>query len=377
MGARGGVEILLTAIIVIFVFSVLILIHEAGHLVAAKRAGVKVEAFSLGFGKRLCGKEIGGTDYRISMLPFGGYLRMAGEDPSEASGGTDELASKPVGKRFWVMASGALTNYVFAFILFSVVFMAGIPTLSNEVGEVLKGYPGEASGIKVGDKILSISGSGTEYWDDIVEAIKKRSLPGEKLDIEIERGARVLSIKVTPNISTITNIFGQKISRPMVGIAPKNKIISVSYNPVQAMYHGGKRLLVLSGMTYKGIWMLITGGMPMKTSVSGPIGIAHLMGQAAELGIIPLLLITAHVSMALAIFNLLPFPVLDGGHIIFLVMEKIKGRPLSVKVQEWITQIAVFALITFAVMVSWNDIVKFTPLGDRANSEVKVEEAGK
>ncbi|MDP8258143.1 MAG: RIP metalloprotease RseP [Candidatus Aadella gelida] len=360
---------MLTAIVAIIVFGVLILIHELGHLVAAKKAGVRVETFSIGFGKRIVGKNVGGTDYRVSLFPFGGYIKMAGDDPSEFSGGTDELGSKPVGKRFWVMASGALTNYIFAFILFSIVFMVGIPTLSNEVGEVLKGYPAEEYGIKVGDKILAINDTETEYWEDIVESIKKGSIGGKALDLLIERGNRKVSLRVKPDISSVTNIFGQTVSRPMVGIAPKNKIISVSYNPFQALYFGGKRLLLLSGTTYKGIWLLITGGMPVKSSVSGPIGIAHLMGRAAQLGIVPLLLITAHVSMALAIFNLLPFPVLDGGHIIFLFLEKIKGSPVNIKMQEWITQVAVIILIAFAVMVSWNDIMKFTPLGSKIGNK--------
>ncbi|MFH1836717.1 MAG: RIP metalloprotease RseP [Candidatus Omnitrophota bacterium] len=361
---------MLTAIIVILVFSVLILIHEAGHLIAAKRAGVRVEAFSLGFGKRLFGREIGGTDYRISMLPFGGYVKMAGEEPSEARGEADELASQPAGKRFIVIAAGACVNYIFAFILFSIVFMIGVPTLSNEVGEILKGYPAERSGLRVGDKIISINKTETKYWDDIVDIIKRDAASEKGLNLNIERGKRDLMINIVPDISKITNIFGQEISRPMIGIAPKNQISSVSYDPFRAIYYGGRRLISLSGMTYKGIWLLITGGMPMKTSVSGPIGIAHLMGQAAKLGIVPLLLITAHVSMALAIFNLLPFPVLDGGHIIFLLIEKIKGSPVSVKVQEIITQVAVVILVTFAVMVSWNDIVKFTPIGAKT-AEIK------
>ena len=356
---------MLTIIIVLAVFSLLILMHEAGHLIAAKRCGVRVETFSLGFGKRLWGVERGGTDYRISLLPFGGYVKMAGEDPSEVEGKPWELASKPAGQRFWIMASGAITNYIFAFILFSAIFMIGVPTLSNEVGQILKGYPAEKAGIEVGDKILSINGQGTEYWEDIVGVIGKEAKDNGSLDITIERQGSVIEKTVRPDISTVTNIFGQKISRPLIGIAPQSKVLSVSYDPARAVYYGGKRLLALTGLTYKGIWLLLTGGMPVKTSVSGPIGIAHLMGQAARLGIVPLLIITAHVSMALAIFNLLPFPVLDGGHIIFLGLEKLRGKPLSVRTQEIITQAALVLLIAFAVFVSWQDILKFTPLGGK------------
>ena len=334
-------------------------------MVVAKKAGVRVEVFSLGFGKRLCGVEIGGTDYRVSMVPLGGYVKMEGEDPSEARDTANGLYSRSVGARFWIMASGAITNYIFAFLLFWVIFMIGVPTVSNEVGEVLKGYPAETAGIRTGDVILAVDGNKVEYWDDIVGAIKQGSKQENALDFGVLRDNKEISLKIKPDISTVTNIFGQEISRPMIGIGPKNKILSVSYGPVKAFYYGGKKLLFLTAMTYKGIWLMITGGMPLKSSVSGPIGIMYFMNQAAKLGIVPLLIITAHVSMALAIFNLLPFPVLDGGHIVFLAMEKISGRPVSAKVQEYLTNAALVLLIAFAVFVSWQDVLKFTPLGGK------------
>ncbi len=365
---------MLTIAVVLAVFSALILVHEAGHLVTAKKFGIDVEIFSLGMGKRLFGIKRGGTDYRVSLIPFGGYVKMAGEDPSEASGREGEFASKPVGHRFWVVTSGALTNYIFAFLLFWIIFMIGVPTLSNEIGQILNGYPAEKAGLKIGDKILKIDGEETAYWEDIVKAIKERSAEGAAvLDMEISRDDQTFNAEVAPDIYTVKNIFGQTISRPMIGIAPQSKVLSISYDPLKAMYYGGERLLVLTGMTYKGIWLIITGGMPVKTSVSGPIGIAHLMGQAARLGIVPLLIITAHVSMALAVFNLLPFPVLDGGHIIFLAIEKLRGRPLSIRVQEVVTQAALVLLIAFALFISWQDLVKFTPLGGRSE-QVEVSE---
>jgi regulator of sigma E protease len=196
-----------------------------------------------------------------------------------------------------------------------------------------------------------------------VDAIRTGSLEKSFLNMDIMRGGKVLTLDIKPDISRVTNIFGQTISRPMVGIAPKDKILSVSYDPLRAIYFGGKRLVVLTGMTYKGIWLLVTGGLPVKGSVSGPIGIARLMSQAAELGLVPLFIITAHVSMALAVFNLLPFPVLDGGHIIFLALEKLRRKPLSVKTQEIITQVAVFILVGFALFVTWQDLLKFIPFG--------------
>ncbi|MDD5634612.1 MAG: RIP metalloprotease RseP [Candidatus Omnitrophica bacterium] len=361
-------------IIVIFIFSVIILMHEAGHLLAAKKVGIDVEVFSLGMGKRLFGIKRGGTDYRVSLFPFGGYIKMAGEDPQEAKGLANEFFSKPVGHRFWVIFAGAFTNYIFAFILFSVIFMVGVPTLSNEVGQVLNGYPAEKAGILTGDKIISINGKEIKYWEDIVGNIKADYKNEKPLIFGIIRKDEPREIPVVPKVSTVKNIFGQTISQPLIGVAPASKIIAVSYNPFQSVYYAGKKLLELTFLTYKGIWLLITGGLPVKDSVSGPIGIAYLMKQAAALGIIPLLVITAHVSMALGIFNLLPFPVLDGGHIIFLGIEKLRRKPLSIKVQEIITQIAVAILIAFAVFVSWQDVLKFTPIGKKAVNSTVLKE---
>ena len=358
-------------LIVIIVFSILILVHEAGHLIAAKRAGIRVDAFSLGMGKRLFGVKIGDTDYRLSLIPFGGFCKMAGEDPDEAQGTDDEFGSKPAGYRFWVIAAGSLTNYVFAFLLFWVIFMIGVPTMSNVVGEVMKGYPAEKAGLQAGDKIELINGRKIEYWDDILAAIKDDAGAGEGLDLSVERKGSDMNVTVIPDISTVTNVFGQKISRPVIGIRPRSEILSVRYDPFRAFYYGGRHLIELTGMTYKGIWLLITGGMPVKSSMSGPIGIAHIMGEAAKLGIVPLLIVTAHVNMALAIFNLLPFPVLDGGHIIFLAAEKIRKKPVSVKVQEVLTQVALVALVAFALFVSWNDVMKFTPLGKGSDKVIE------
>ncbi|MDD4956497.1 MAG: RIP metalloprotease RseP [Candidatus Omnitrophica bacterium] len=366
----------MTLIVALVVFSILVMVHEIGHLVAAKRFGITVEVFSIGMGKKLLGWTVGGTEYRLSLIPFGGYCKMSGEEPGEATGKEGEYPLSPAGHRFWVIAAGSLVNYLFAFFLFWIIFMIGVPTLSNKVGQVLGGYPAEKAGIEVGDEILSINTHDVKYWDDIVGAIKEDHETSEELDLRVVRNGNVLRINIKPEISTVTNIFGQRISRPMIGIAPESDILSVSYGPGGAFYHAGKRLLTLTAATYKSIWLLITGGLPVKDSVSGPIGIASLMGRAAKLGIVPLLIITAHVSMALAIFNLLPFPVLDGGHIIFIALEKFRGRPVSVKVQENVTQVALYLLITLAVFISWQDISKLIPRAKNAPDVTAVEKTG-
>jgi regulator of sigma E protease len=354
---------LLSLIFVFLVFSVLILVHELGHLFAAKKCGIRVDAFSIGMGRRLCGFKIGQTDYRLSLIPFGGFCKMAGDDPDEAEGKEDEMASKPVGYRFWVIGAGSIANYIFAIFLFWIIFMIGIPTLTNQVGQVLNGYPAASAGIESGDRILMINDRKVEYWEDILEAIKDESKENESLVFTIDRDDNIMKLDISPDISEVTNVFGQTISRPMVGIGPHSEVSEVSFGPGKALYYAGNKVFEMTGMTYKMLWLLITGGMPVKGTLTGPIGIAYFIKDAVSLGIVPLLLTMANISLALAIFNVLPFPVLDGGHIVFLLFEKIKKKPLSVKIQDWITQIAIILLISFALFVSWQDVIKFTPFG--------------
>ena len=348
----------MTIFVVFAVFSVLIIVHELGHMLAAKKVGIKVEVFSLGFGKKLFGIKRGGTDYILSIFPFGGYVKMAGDNPTECQGRPEEFLSKSPIKRFWVIASGALTNYIFAFILFSVIFMVGSPSFSTVVGKLLSDYPAAKSGIKARDHIVEINGAKVEYWDDLVKIVQKDT-SGAPLDFKVKRGPRILDFKIAPKVIKTKNIFGQETTIGMIGISPEEKIVFVKHGPIEAIALGARRLFVLTGMTYKGLWLLVTGGLPVKESVTGPIGIAVLIGRAASLGFVYLLSIMAHINIALAVFNLLPFPILDGGHIMFLGIEKLRGKPVSARTQEIIGQIALYLLIALAVFISWNDITKF------------------
>ena len=351
---------MLTFIVVLFVFSLLIIIHELGHMIVAKRLGVRVERFSLGFGKKIFGIKKGDTEYILSIFPFGGYVKMAGDNPAESKGTPDEFFSKSPFKRFLIVAGGPLTNYVFAFILFTSIFIIGMPTYMTRVGKLLPDYPAAESGLKVGDVIVAIEDRDIKYWDDLVEIVRDDT-SGEPLDFKIKRAEKTIDLEIAPKIIKTRNIFGQETIIGMIGIAPQQDIVFVRHNILQAAMLGGKKLFKLTALTYKGLWLLITGGLPVKESVTGPIGIAFLIGEAAKMGFIYLLTIMAHINMALAIFNLLPFPVLDGGHILFLAIEKMRGRPVSPRAQEIASQIALYILIAFAVFISWNDITRFLP----------------
>jgi len=348
----------LTFLIALAVFSILIIVHELGHMLVAKKMGVRVERFSLGFGKKLFGVKFGDTEYVISAFPLGGYVKMAGDNPSELKGAPDEFLSQPPIKRSLIILGGPVTNYFFALILFIIIFIFGVPSLTTVVGRTIPDYPAIKSGIKEGDVIFEIGGKKVKYWDDLVQIVQKDT-EGRALLFRVERGDETLDFRLTPKVIKAKNIFGQETKIGMIGVAPREEMIFVKHNLFEATYLGAKRLVDLTAVTYKGLWLLITGGLPVKESVSGPIGIAFLIGKAAKLGFIYLLIIMAHINIALAVFNLLPFPILDGGHIMFLAIEKLRKKPVSVKTQEIIGQVALYVLVAFALFVSWNDVTKF------------------
>jgi len=355
---------LLTFISVIIVFSVLIIVHEFGHLLAAKRLGVKVERFSLGLGKKLFGIKKGGTEYIISIFPFGGYVKLAGDNPAEYKGEKDEFFSKSIFTRFLIIVSGAFTNYAFAFFLFVMIFMVGMPNLTTEVGRLIPDYPASQVGLKKGDVVLEIDGNKVSYWGDLVSVVQKDT-GGTPLKLKVKRDKKELRFDITPKVISARNIFGQETKIGMIGVAPQERIVLVKHNIFEAVFLGAKRLLILTAITYKAIWLLITGGLPVRESVTGPIGIAFLIGEAARSGIIYLLIIMARINLALAVFNLLPFPVLDGGHILFLVIEKFRGKPVSARTQEMVSQVALYILLGFVLFVSWNDVSRFLPFMKR------------
>lgn len=350
-------SILINAVIIIAVFSILVLVHELGHFLAAKLIGVRVERFAIGFWKKIFSIKKGGTEYAINILPLGGYCKMAGEDPSEIRGKEDEFYSKPVGKRFWVIFTGPLFNYIFAFLVLVVLYLSGTPTLTSEIGGVLKNSPAEKSGIKAGDKITAINKKPVKYWEEVIKLIRedKEGLP---LAVSIDRAGKFSEINVTPSVISAENIFKQKSTFVGLGIAPSEKVEILKSNPSKSVELAARHVWFFTATTYKGIWLLATGAMPVKENVGGPIRIIEVLSNAIKYGPLSVLSIMATISLALAVFNLLPFPILDGGHILFLAIEKIRKKPLSVKTQEAISQVALFLLIAFVVYVSYFDTVR-------------------
>jgi len=235
--------------------------------------------------------------------------------------------------------------------------MFGNPTLTTEVGSLLKDYPAEKSGLSVGDKVTRVNGIDVKYWEDIT-AITHKHLEGP-VRLTVERGGKSSDIEIQPVIKEMKDILGKKSKMALLGIAPSERIESVRYGFFESFSKGFKKLIDLTALTYKAIWSIITGRLSVKESMTGPIGIFMIAGKAAQLGAIYLFHLMAMLSASLAIFNLLPLPVLDGGHILFLLIEKLRGKPLTAKTQEMVANAGVALLILLTVFIFYTDMDRF------------------
>jgi len=348
----------LSLLVFIIVLSILVLIHEMGHFAVSKKLGVRVEKFSLGFGPRILGVKRGDTEYVLSAIPLGGYVKLSGEDPLEKrTNQRFEYLSRPIGERALILLGGPLVNYLAAFLLFAFIFMAGSPTYTAEVGGMLPDYPAIGSGLQVGDTIVSVCGKEVKYWDELTDAIRKK-VDGA-VNLVVKRGDRILDIAITPKVRFHKDIFGNEAKVAQIGIMPQERIERVRYGFLGSFKMAFKKLVQLTALTYKALWYILTGKMSVKDSMTGPLGIFVLTGKAAHMGILYILNLMAVLSASLAIFNLLPLPVLDGGHIMFLLVEKLRGKPLGFRAQEAITNAGIVFLILLTVYVLYADIVRF------------------
>ncbi len=349
---------MLSFIAFIIVFSILVLIHECGHFFASKKLGVRVEKFSLGFGPKVWSVKAGDTEYLVSGVPLGGYVKLAGDDPEkERKGEAHEFLSRPVGERALIIFAGPLVNYFVAFLLFSFIFMIGSPTRTTEVGSLLPDYPAKAAGLNAGDVIVSADGIAVRYWDDLTEIIHKK-VEGS-LALTVKRGDATFSAEIRPLVKSRKDMFGNEVKVALIGIVPSDRIEKVRYGFLQSFGMGFKKLAQLTSLTCKALWAILTGRMSVKDSMTGPIGIFIITGKAVGLGFIYILHLMAVLSASLAIFNLLPIPVMDGGYLFFLAVEKLRGKPLRPKTQEVVTNIGITALAFLMVYVFYADIVRF------------------
>ena len=343
----------------VVVLGVLIFFHELGHFLVARLFGVGVEKFSLGFGPRLVGKTVGITDYRISAIPLGGYVKMVGEEPDadlEPSQIPLSFTHKHVIKRILIVAAGPFFNLLLAVVIFFGLFqISGTYILLPVVGTVQEDSPAMAGGLKTGDRVLSVDGRDVETWEQMAEAISESG--GRALHLGVHRDDERLDLVVTPESKSLPNIFGEDVPRFVIGISSAGETVARRLNVFQSLGEGVLQTYRIAELTVISIVKLIQGSISAKT-LGGPLMIAEMAGQQAKEGAANLVFFIALISINLAILNFLPIPVLDGGHMLFFAIELVRGRPVSLRVREIAQQAGMLILLMLMIFVFYNDITR-------------------
>lgn len=425
----------------------LIFVHELGHFLIARKFGVIVEKFSIGFGPKILGFRQGGTDYLLAAIPLGGYVKMKGEDPGEElTDTTGSFSHAPVQHRLAIAFGGPLFNILFAILIYIIVYMNGVPTLGTTVGTVRDDSPAMEAGLETGDRIVEVNGRKIRFWDELLEIV--HDSPGQKMQFVIERdGKELIEKTIVPVSEEITNLWGEKENVGLIGITPLVRrvegveegspadkagikkgdiILEVDGTPIRgwqdlktaAMDKPGQELNFLiqrDGVTYDlkltpkpetmkdetgktikigTLGLAMSGEMELEQygffgatlrsleetgrliyliavsvkkmifgsvsaeNIGGPIMIFQFYGQQAEQGFNQLIRLTALLSINLGLINLFPIPILDGGHILFFVIEMIKGRPISERSRERASQVGLLMILSLMILAFYNDIMR-------------------
>ena len=435
----------------VLVFGVLVVVHEAGHFTMAKKLGVRVLRFSIGYPPKLFGIRRGETEYSIGATPFGGYVRMLGDEVGEEpkpeelsmflheigldligaarehgaiqvgsnfdedlravaerlSGarslaktalgrdlGSDEallinevarqpkvadaikeLAEHPplalgeayckrafptqtLGKRILIVLAGPLANIIFAPLLLSIVFMTGVPQLLAVVGKTTKDLPAEKAGLRPGDRILSVNGQPMETWTDFSDAVKSGDGSPIKLEIERKQNDKPVSstIVIKPTRLEQKTLYGTNATTWVIGVQPSGAESIKHFGPLGAVKEACVTSWQMTSQMALGIASIFSGATPVREALGGPIMIAQLAGQEAHRGFANLAMFTVMLSLELGIINLLPVPLLDGGHLLFFMFEGVKGKPLELRYREAMLQVGLFLLVALMAFVIFNDI---------------------
>ncbi len=338
---------MLTILAAIFVFGVLVTVHELGHFMTAKMTGMKVEEFAIGFGPNIYQQKDGDTLYSLRAIPLGGYNKIAGmdpEDPWEPNG----FKAKSIPSRMLVILAGSLMNFILPVILFSGIFMIdGIekPVDKPILGVVVENKAAYNAGLEVGDKILTINGAPMQTWNDVVTTLRANGT--NEVTLTAERAGAVKTYKMLPE-------YNEELGRPLIGISPK--FIKERVGVVDSIKLGFSSTKSVIVMMVEGLQRIITG--KASAEVSGPIGVAQMAGQVAAEGLLPLLNFVAFLSINLGVINLLPLPALDGGHFILLLYEGLRGKPLGAKAMHHIQTIGIAIILAITIFSTFKDITR-------------------
>lgn len=357
----GGniVEVLKTIVIFLGVLSVLIAFHEWGHFLTARLMGVKVLTYSIGFGPKLWRRQSGETEYCLSAIPLGGYVKLFGDDPNDSIEPAEQKRAflyQPTASKLAIVAAGPSFNLLLAFIFFFALNMVGMPQHMPVLGEISPDSPAQQAGFQAGDRVKSIEGAPIQRWDDMTKVIERRA--GQSTVVVVLRNGTPTTVTVTPTaVEKPTSPFGEVRRVGQIGVRDGGVFENVRLNPLDAFTEG----LAMTGhwtyLTVASLGKMIQGVVPIK-EVGGPILIAQISAKAAETGLPNLVLFMAIISVNLAVLNILPIPVLDGGHIFFFLIEAAIGRQLTLRTKEMAQRVGIVLLLMLMVLAFSNDIMR-------------------
>jgi regulator of sigma E protease len=343
----------------IVVLGLLIFVHELGHFLACKRVGVGVLKFSLGFGPTLLSRKVGETEYCIAAIPLGGYVKMIGQedDGSEPdpvlAAQPNSFSQKPLWARALIVVAGPLGNLIFAAFLLALLFATGVPVLTSTVGSVSEGMPAAKAGIQAGDEIVAVGGEPITRWEELSKAV--RASEGAPVEVVVKRGDEQWPVTLTPERTEGKTLFGEPIPIYVIGVGQSDKFITERSNPIAAVWLGIQRTAELVGLTVLTLVKLFQGVVSAST-VGGPLTIMTEAGKQAHNGFAALAFFMALLSVNLGVLNLLPIPILDGGHLLFMGVEKVLGRPMEIRHREIAQQVGMFLLISLMGFALYNDL---------------------
>ncbi len=351
---------ILSTVAVILTFGLVIFLHEAGHFLVCRKLGVRVERFAFGFGPEIVGFTQGETRFSICAIPLGGFVKPAGESIEDTTGHPDEYFSRSPWQRLMIVAAGPAMNYVLAFIMFfGVVYFKGMPEPSTApvIGELAENYPAAQAGMKKGDRILKVAGVEIDKWSDMAKLI--HGYPDKELKLTYAREGGVRSLTITPKLDSATG-------KGLIGIMPE-----MSYKSLGLFLSAKEGLYQCWHWTAYTVETLLEKMIKReKPDLAGPVGIIQMVSRAAHSGIEDFIFLIGLISVAIGFFNLLPIPLLDGGHAVLYLWEGISRKKLTVKVIAYVNSVGLVFLLSLLLFATYNDILRIRDQR-RAKKEAK------